>query len=33
MTVGKLYEQALKLSEYDAGEIEALVKKSDATEG
>lgn len=32
-TIGKLYEQALKLSEYDAGEIEALAKKSDATEG
>ena len=32
-TIGKLYEQALKLSDYDAGEIEALAKKSDATEG
>jgi len=33
LTVGKLYEQALKLSDYDAGEIEALAKKSDATGG
>ncbi len=32
-TIGKLYEQALKLSEYDAGEIEALAKKSNATGG
>ncbi len=31
--IGKLYEQALNLSEYDAGEIEALAKKSDASEG
>jgi len=31
--IGKLYEQALKLSDYDAGEIEALAKKSDASEG
>jgi hypothetical protein len=32
-TIGKLYEECLKLSEYDAGEIEALAKKSDATGG
>jgi hypothetical protein len=32
-TIGKLYEEALKLSEYDAKEIEALAKKSDATAG
>jgi hypothetical protein len=31
--LGKLYEECLKLSDYDAGEIEALAKKSDATEG
>jgi hypothetical protein len=31
--IGSLYAEALKLSEYDAGEIEALAKKSDATEG
>jgi hypothetical protein len=30
--IGKLYEEALKLSDYDAGEIEALAKKSDASE-
>jgi ubiquinone biosynthesis protein Coq4 len=32
-TIGKLYEEALKLTEYDAKEIEALAKKSDATGG
>jgi hypothetical protein len=30
MTVGKLYEECLKLTEYDAKEIESLAKKSDA---
>ena len=33
MTVGKLYEECLKLTEYDAKEIEALAKKSDAAAG
>jgi hypothetical protein len=33
LTVGKLYEECLRLTEYDAGEIEALAKKSDATGG